>query len=205
MGKTFKMIDYSPYYKAHRKEFLGFSIIVVILGTILCLFALSAYSAGNAAKEWPTVTGKIVQSYVTESTTEEGSAFYAPHVMYNYTVNRVGYYSTQITPFNKGFSNPSYASEMVAKYPVGQTVVVMYEPGHPENSLLESDPGIYADLFMIAGLAIIALGVMLAIIALTSKNPRQDNSDQDGEDDSDPEEGYYVIDGRFYKRKEKGR
>jgi hypothetical protein len=164
-------IDYSEYRKAHYKAYIGMGLIAMIFGFVFFAWALSAYGTGDAAKEWPTVQGNVIQSKVVSSTDYEGTT-YSPQVRYNYTVNGVGYSSTRISPFSGGSSDPNYAIGMVAKYHIGQTVVVTYDPSHPEYSLLETDPGTDSPIFLMAGLLFIVFGVLIVCISIPSRRHR---------------------------------
>lgn len=158
----FTRIDYSWRRKSDGKALLFIGIAAAIIGSIFLAWTLSAYSTADSANEWPVAQGKVVQSNVFQSTDDDGTSYY-PHVKYNYVVSGVGYSSTRISPFIGGSSDPSYAYGMVAKYQVGQTVAVRYDPSHPEYSVLETKPGPICDIFMIAGLLFFAIGALMMV------------------------------------------
>jgi hypothetical protein len=164
-----KWIDYSEYRREHYREYMAMGVVVVIFGSIFLAWALSAYAKGDEAQSWPKVPGKVVQSGVVTSTDDEHAMLYSAYVKYNYTVNGVPYSSTRITPMDTGSTDPRPAISTITKYQVGQGVVVMYDPSHPGYSLLETDPGNSSIVFMVAGLLIIAFGVLIIILTMRSK------------------------------------
>jgi hypothetical protein len=98
------------------------------------------------ASRWPSTTGKVVISTVVSHKRQPGEAGYnfgdtemsnEPCVEYDYQVNGRSYRGKRITIGEKtaGFE----LEGILARYPVGATVTVYYNPDYPEFALLERD------------------------------------------------------------------
>lgn len=92
----------------------------------------------QAAQSWPSTTGTILISTLQSRRSGRSHSTY-PVVGYQYTVNGQTYTSQAIKAGDQ-FMNvrvSGQAQTTVARYPVGSTVTVYYNPANPSESALE--------------------------------------------------------------------
>jgi len=157
----------------------GFIVTIVtipflIFIGILFIVMLRNVRKGSASKRWPMTDGRILSSEVTSHRSLDSNGthttMYEPAVQYEYNANGQRYQSKEI-----GFggvaaaSMPSFAEGVVAKYPVGNSVQVFYNPAKPSEAVLEhSGAGCNMVLLLIFGA--IELGLVVLLVAgLTGK------------------------------------
>ena len=141
------------------------SSIAVIVAVPFILVAVGLVWAGlrgqrraQSIKNWPTTTGRIL-SATTEMRRRSGRSGYSPYpnIMYEYTVGRQQYVSNRVS-MGMEMGGSLYTPRVLARYPVGATVQVYYNPDNPADSALEaSAPGnrmlIFVAVFIILILA----------------------------------------------------
>jgi hypothetical protein len=97
----------------------------------------------NATAEWPSARGRIIGSEETTGVVKIGRSWRAQRmadVRYAYVVNGQRYEGDgfRVLPmFHLGDETPQ---EIVARYPVGMTVAVYYDPKDPADALLKPEP-----------------------------------------------------------------
>ena len=104
----------------------------------LLLFALARRST-KAFASWPRTSGKVVMSTVEsyrQSVGRNPSTVYAPVVEYAYQVRGQEYRSRQITLDSRTGGLRSFAEKAAARYPVGMTVELRYDPSNPSRAAL---------------------------------------------------------------------
>jgi hypothetical protein len=117
------------------------TIPVLILGGIgYFLYKRNQQSMAyrQAAQSWASTTGAVLMSSVQSRTSGRSHSTY-PVVVYQYTVNGNSYQSQTIKA-GEQFINVrvlGQAQETVARYPIGATVTVYYNPANPAESALE--------------------------------------------------------------------
>jgi hypothetical protein len=86
--------------------------------------------------KWPTVPGVILEcKYVYRSLTH--SDYHSAEVLYHYAVDGKEYVSSQIRLSSRDLSGGSgNPGQFVDGHPAGTSVLVYYEPGNPQNSVL---------------------------------------------------------------------
>ncbi len=120
---------------------------------------------------WPTVPGVILQSEyvrVNEFFRESSLAMifnnhvHYAHLSYRYAVTGREYVSSQISLWSSDLSGGSgHPRAFVEAHPPGSTVLVYYEPGHPQNAVLI--PGADKNFdwaLVLGGPVVIALGLI---------------------------------------------
>jgi hypothetical protein len=151
-----------------------------VIGSVVTYYGLGMIRKAKANLSWPSVEGRIVRSEII--TTESWSSslnslqrLYSPEVEYEYTVPGQILTDQMFTGENikigitgSSASDKAYAERYLAKYPVGKTVPVFFDPSKPQDSILEPGPsGItYAGLaiglfFMVIGPA---FGILIYLI-----------------------------------------
>jgi Protein of unknown function (DUF3592) len=127
-----------------------FALGVPIAMILICFGCVALYfSELRKAKQnttWPTTEGKILGSKVVgheETRTDDDgdestSTVYRPDIRYSYRVNGADYAAdTWKGRMRYSSGSPKYAERAVARYPVGQTVTVHYDPADPGMGVLE--------------------------------------------------------------------
>jgi len=114
-------------------RFLG-RLVFGAIGTIflgagaLCLhWGVGELLEANAARGWPSSSGRIVESY------ESGEA---PHITYEYSAKGETLRSKRVF-IGEYTGIESHAKALVAEYPEGAVVPVFYNPEEPAASILQ--------------------------------------------------------------------
>jgi hypothetical protein len=92
----------------------------------------------QAAKTWPSTSGTVLMSTVQSKRTGRSRSIY-PVVVYQYMVNGQNYQSQRIKAGEQFLSIrvTGEAQATAARYPVGASVTVYYNPANPGESALE--------------------------------------------------------------------
>lgn len=91
---------------------------------------------GEASETWPSVIGRIDDSFLAHEDSESGSITRA-YVEYSYTVNGNPYRGRRIGFGDFGAGPGDHAEQIVAKYPKGAEVPVYYLESTPRISTLK--------------------------------------------------------------------
>jgi hypothetical protein len=116
-------------------------IPVVIIGGIgYFLYRRNQQSMAyrQSTQNWLSTTGTVVMSSVQSKHTGRSHSLY-PVVVYTYTVNGQSYQSQRIKA-GEQFLNVRVAGQAqatVARYPIGASITVYYNPANPSESALE--------------------------------------------------------------------
>jgi hypothetical protein len=137
---------------------LFFFLIFFAVGAGLSYWGWTILQDARASASWPSVQGQVTSSEV-ERSTSEGDTSYLPQVDYAYTVNDVSYRGDRITFGQNSYGSRRGAEEVVARYPVGQTVAVYYDPVEPDSAVLE--PGVSSGSYIV-----ISIGAVFVLISL---------------------------------------
>ncbi|HEX3051686.1 MAG TPA: DUF3592 domain-containing protein [Aggregatilineaceae bacterium] len=116
-------------------------------------------------RSWPTAIGKITQSRVKFDGPLDDPEFshaYVPDIGYKYIVNGVTYTGTAYADRDPDLEDT--VRELVAQYPLGQTITVRYDARYPRDSIIETleDYPAWKPL----GIGLIALVVGLALVSV---------------------------------------
>ena len=140
-----------------EKAFLPGMAFFILGGLMLVAMLWMARRQVAEASGWPATGGRIVKSGVEHYRKRVGGAqsgtlttFYEPVVEYSYRVNDHEYHSTQVCFGGKSASSQAIAEAAAARYPMGNLVLVHYDPKNPSNAVLELK---------------VALGVPLVVVA----------------------------------------
>jgi hypothetical protein len=137
-------------------------IFALVGGALFFLFALPPLQYSMASRSWPTVSGTVTRSDV-DVWKSDGKTHYQPDIAYAYFVDGRKYSSSKITVGDPPLDNSvAPAKRMQAKYPVGEEVLVYYDPELPESSALE--PGTKSGDYLLA--AICALFFISGLLVL---------------------------------------
>jgi Protein of unknown function (DUF3592) len=147
---------------------LVIGIIMIIVGFYFVAYQIPAVTSGLQSQSWKATTATVLSSrWLTHhatgdeyNQTYEGKGYmHTPEIAYSYTVKGRKFSANR---YQFGDTGRRYVNDIrgiVARYPVGRTVRVTYNPSDPSQSVLE--PGVNGmSWFMLAvGLGMIALGV----------------------------------------------
>jgi hypothetical protein len=136
------------------------------MGAAALLLFIATHNYSKQAQNWPFVTGKVtindIESYW-DNSGGRSTRFYRPVIEFSYSVNGVTYKSRQRQLGATMSGSESWARKVMAKYPVGASVAVHYEPANPANAALENPTGLTWIAFGVAvfcaAVCVYALGV----------------------------------------------
>ena len=147
------------------------------IGTLIMLFGLlwlagfifihfRAVSKARASETWPTAMGKLTRSevLVEEDRDRDGSSrtWYNPVVAYSYSVAGQAIEGSRIRFANMRRGSRKGAEEVLARYRLGDSVTVRYNPEKPNESVLESrKPGPVYLILALGGLVFVIVGWFL--------------------------------------------
>ena len=159
-----------------------FPIPFLVAGLALVFFGLRDVARATASEDWPTAAGTVLLSSVEYETDSDGGGTYRAEVLYEFDVGGTTYSSNRIEFGTVQTNNPSGAQVTVNRYPVGEQVLVHYDPDDPFLAVLE--PGIQAGVWFMPGLgAIFAVVGALMLVFLPRAMRRQAARDALDEDD----------------------
>lgn len=143
-----------------------FIVAVGAVGVFLVVYALRSRQKAAASQTWPSVQGYIIQSEVRQTTSTDDNGrvrvAYYPAIAYDYEVAGQTYTGKQIAFGGvRGESSPERARAVLARYPGGAGVTVVYNPEKPSEAVLERAAG-EAKLALIGGIICLALAVCIA-------------------------------------------
>ena len=128
---------------------VAFAGIFFVVGAGVLWWGIQDSRSAFKSVRWPSVTGTVISSYVSESSDDDGTT-YGADVQYDYVVNDQAYTGDRVSHGDVSTGDPSYAQKIVARYPEGRSVKVYYDPANPEKSVLET--GFTAGLLLPLGL-----------------------------------------------------
>jgi len=116
----------------------AFALIV-----LLCCAALPPYLQAKKSARWPSVDGGITASWM-RSGYWRGVKFYRGEVEYRYRVGKTEYHGNAFSLGPAHAAAEEVWQRVLDEYPVGKTVKVYYDPGHPATAILE--PGLHGEM-----------------------------------------------------------
>ena len=154
---------------------LGLAVVFLGIGLLLVILALFQRNKAKKAESWQTVSGQITASGIHENHHRDSDGHtqinYQPTVQYSYEVNGLTYNGGRIA-FGANSFDYNTAQGMAAKYPVGATVTVHYDPAQPGEAVLETKAA-GSKVFLIVGIVFAVLGLFAccgtSIVALLAQ------------------------------------
>ena len=150
------------------QDFQWIGLAAVALGLLWTAgFAWAHFRAvgkAKAAESWPSTLGKVISSEVRveESTDRHGgtTTWYNPVVSYSYSAGGRQLHGDRLRFGNPRSGSRKKADEAVARYAVGSSPAVRYNPERPEECVLETaKPGPTYLIMALGGLVFIAVGL----------------------------------------------
>lgn len=142
----------------------------LFIALIFIVLWLRSRAKVSAARQWPSVSGKVLFGTVEQRRSRSGqsgmSTSYYPSVVYEYMVNGQRYQNNRVTLGSEvGRGSYTAVERKVASYPVGSQVEVYYNPDNPLDAALEkSAPA--GNLFLI--IALVILAILACTFAMTA-------------------------------------
>lgn len=143
----------------------GALLFLVVFGAVgigLGIWGWGVLTNARVSEGWPTVEGRVVRSEVDHSTDAEGGDSYTPEIEYEYTVDGLEYENNRVRFGENSYSSRRRAEEETGRYPVGRRVEVYYEPGDPDNSVLEPGATLGSYLGVVMGAMFLGIGLISA-------------------------------------------
>ena len=145
-----------------------FPLIFIVAGATTAYFGVRGLIRARASVDWPTAEGKVVESSLEthrseDSDSDSTSTTYHAEILYEFSVEGTTFNGNRVAYGDYGSSNPSHARRVVNRYPEGEDVTVYYQPGNPEEALLE--PGLKAQSWFLPafGLVFLTVGCLMAV------------------------------------------
>lgn len=143
--------------------------MLLALGTLLALFAMSRLQEARVVAEWDTVPAAIVVSEI-GSVGEGRDEVFRPKVVYEYNALGEHLTSDRISRDDLSFDDPTDAWRVANRYPIGSVAEASFDPKNPTYSLLESKPSSSGLLFLGFGFVIGGIGLSGIFIAASRKS-----------------------------------
>lgn len=140
---------------------IGGLTVGLLVGLYMALRALGSIVLVARARQWPTANGIITDSSIQEIHGGENTV-YKPVVTYQYSANNVSHTGTLIYPGADGTDKQTEGEQVLARYAIGTSVQVFYNPRRPQQAMLEHRVSNGTIVGFSLGLFII--GAVLAVI-----------------------------------------
>lgn len=142
---------------------------------MLAALAWRAQSTAQRARRWPRVQGQVIAASVQERqvrqriSTSTGryrmATRYSARITYAYLVGGRRYTAERLRLGPVLLSSDTRAAEReIARYPIGSSVIVSYDPSNPSDATLETNVGWGTRLLWIAAASLLLLGVIAAAV-----------------------------------------
>ena len=118
---------------------VGISVLVIGgIGYILYRRNQQSMAYRQSTQTWLTTTGTVLMSSVQSSHSGNSHSTY-PVVVYSYVVNGQSYQSQRVRAGDQFLTVrvAGQAQATVARYPIGKSITVYYDPANPAESALE--------------------------------------------------------------------
>ena len=128
----------------------------------------AAAEEGAASERWPTASGIVTKSEIGTLATggRDDRIEYSPSVAYTFRVGTIEHVGHRVlfTAFDR--KTHDEAAAIIARYPVGTTVVVHYDPDDPDDAVLEPGAPTTNWRRKVTGVALVALAFAAAAIVI---------------------------------------
>lgn len=138
------------------------SFIFLVINSVLISILFVSGLRMREVSGWLSTTGTVLTSRLEEWESSPGEIIDYPIVTYSYQVNGQAYEGKRIAPSVE--SGGSGSAKVIARYPVGASVQVFYNPGDPSAAVLEKKlPTLWAwiALILVDGALCIATALLI--------------------------------------------
>jgi hypothetical protein len=114
--------------------------ILLALGVGFTLWSAQLVATAHAVRAWPTAEGLVTESELLSAHEPHDltTPMYTASITYTYTVGSRGYAASRVTFADHSSSRPAGMAAVVARYPLGSSVSVHYDPAEPASAVLET-------------------------------------------------------------------
>lgn len=174
---------------------IGVVALLVITGFLLGI-ALAGAGAflwnqqNQAVESAETTDATVISSSVEVDRMGSDGPNYRPNVTYRYTVGGETYRSSNVFPGPGHFwrNQRSWAADIVADYPEGETATAYYDPDDPSRSFLIADRTPIIPLILLGVGGLLAVGSLFtgiaAVVLFLFASRQQDESGSNGDGDA---------------------
>ena len=151
------------------KKFVGFKLfpgVMILVGILSFAIGVQTMAGALASRDWPSTDGMVVATRIdiesSSSSSSRSSRTYRPIIIYDYAVDGVSHSAQRVAFGEYATGDPADAEKVRDTYPEGKQVPVYYDPGSPENAVLE--PGLHGIpwFFIVLGLVFAGIGALMA-------------------------------------------
>ena len=147
------------------------ALVFLSIGFVLLSRAIRYRRAAAAAVQWPVAEGVVLAAEVVKRTSKSDDEFdsYIPKLRYAYTADGIRCEGdvVRIGLADLGYFNETQAHDHIARYPVGATIAVRYDPQRPQIAVLEIGQ-VGAARYLFAGVLLAAVGIGALAFAIWS-------------------------------------
>ncbi|HLG83256.1 MAG TPA: DUF3592 domain-containing protein [Bradyrhizobium sp.] len=147
------------------------ALVFLGIGFVLLSRAMRYRRAAAAAMQWPVADGVVLATDIVKRISKSDDEFdsYVPRVRYAYTVDGVRREGDviRIGLGDLGYVREQQARDHLARYPVGASIAVRYDPQQPQAAVLEIGQ-LGATRYLLAGGLLGAVGVGAVVFAIWS-------------------------------------
>ncbi len=117
-------------------------LLISAVGLYVLFNVLRSRRQASASQNWVGVQGRIVESRLEKRSStamdisDRDQTSYIPIIRYTYSVMGQEYSADRVA-FGVQNTNQGPARELVERYPVEKSVMVYYDPNHPDQAVLE--------------------------------------------------------------------
>jgi len=154
--------------KAGRNDGIAVALLILMLGIALSTSAVLTLQDAFASSSWSEIEGTIFESRVNESISSGSSRTYSAYIRYRYSVNGANHIANRVS-FSVIEESDSAAESAVAKYPIGETVTVYYDPESPDSAVLELGVSWSGFLMLAIGVPILLAGLYALRLGLADR------------------------------------
>lgn len=149
----------------------GMSVLItvipfVIIAVVFLALARRGSRQTQAVQDWMETQGRILHADVQARRSRSGTGYstsYYPLVVYEYEVGGRRYQSQQIRAGHQvGLGFAGMVQNQVAKYPIGATVPVYFNPNDPSQAVLDKSGSMATSIF--SGVALFIIIMLLGTV-----------------------------------------
>ena len=133
-----------------------------IIGLVLILKSIRDKKKAEASSSWPSAVGTVTESKIIENVSYDEDHYrrttYRADVHYTYNVIGTPYESKKLAFGATESSSAKSAQEVIARFPVGASVPVYYNPNDPKEAVLIREAK--------SSRVMMILGIVFMVIAL---------------------------------------
>jgi len=145
------------------------ALLFLSIGFFLLSKAIKNRRMAAAVERWPAADGTVISTDIIKRVSKSEDEFdsYIPQVRYSYTASGVLCKGDviRIGLGDMGYISEKQARDHLARYPVGATISVRYDPQNPQAAALETGQ-VGAGRKMFAGVLLAGVGIAAIVFAV---------------------------------------